>query len=322
MMKKHIFAIIIILALPFSVQAQSYKILAVVNGESVSTQQVKERVKLIMQSAGMKDTADNKRKVTEEVADILVNEVLQKQEAREKNIELKDPEIDAVLADLEKRNGLEAGGIKNFVAKNNISFASMRDQIVATILWQKILATFVRPTIEVTEEDIEKAKKDIANKPKVKVEKFVSLSEIIVPIEFGKEQEAKDMADTIVRTARTGTEKFEELASRYSVGKTAGKKGFVGWLQEDGMIEPLAGAVRKTKAGAVADAIKADSMYVILKVNERKTNEPPKENITPENKALMNKMEAGAKKYIKSMREKAFIEKKYKDENLYEFVWG
>ncbi len=315
---------LLLLSLPITSYAIEYKVLAVVNGQSISTEQVKERVKLVMKTTGMPDSAANRNKVTREVTDILINEVLQKQEAKEKGIELTPAEINAVYADLEKGNKLKPGGFKDFVRAKGISYSSIRDQIEASLLWKKILGTYVRPRVEITEEDIKKAQSYTpAAKPKAEVRTFASLSEIIIPIEFGKEQEAKDLADTIVRTARAGTEDFGDLAKRYSVGKTGPNKGKVGWVPEAGMIEPLASTVKKTATGKIADPVKAQSMYVILRVNDRKTDEPPAETkLSPKDRALMTKMEDGAKKYIKGLRDKAFIEKKYKEDSLINTVWG
>lgn len=320
-MKKLLISALLLSLLPATAYSFSYKILAVVNGESVSTAQVKDRVKLVMSSAGMPDNASNRAKVTKEVADILINEVLQKQDGREKKIDLTDAEINAVISDLEKNNKLKPGGFKKFVEQKGISYATLRDQIIASILWKKILQTYVRPGITVTDEDISKAKAQIDSKPKVAAKTYVNISEIIIPIEFGKEQESKDLAETIVRTARGGTEDFGDLAKRYSVGKTAPNKGQAGWLPENGMIEPLASNIKKTGTGKITDPIQAQSMYVILKINERKTDAPPVEKMSPKDKAFANKIEEGAKKYIKALRDKAYIEKKYTDANLVGFVW-
>ncbi len=319
-MKK--FLALLLLLLPVTSHALEYKVLSVVNGESISTEQVRERVNLIIGTSGMAKTDANKKKVTGEVADILVNEILQKQEAREKGIELADAEINAVFADLEKRNKLKPGGFKNFIQAKGISYNAIKAQIIASLVWKKVLQTYVRPTVEITDADIKKAEAQIANKPKITPKTFVNLSEIIIPVEFGKEQEAKDLADTIVRTARNGTENFGDLAKRYSVGKTAANKGLAGWLPEGGMIEPLASNVKKTAVGSVTAPIQAQSMYVILKINERRTDAPPEEKMSPKDKATLSKMEDAAKRYIKGLRDKAFIEKKYKDGELYSKVWG
>jgi peptidyl-prolyl cis-trans isomerase SurA len=303
-----------------SASALDYKILAVVNGESISTVQLKDRVELVISSSGLKDDYATRKKQAAEVIEILINEALQKQDAAEKGIVVDSAEMPQVITDLEKSNGLKPGGFKSFITSKGISYETAMDQIYAGVLWKKILAKFVRPGLIVSKEDIAKAA--AVKEPEVKVKTAVNMSEIIIPIEIDKEAETKALAESIVRMARSGGKDFGELALERSAGKTADKKGALGWLPEDGVVEPLASYIKKTKAGGVTDPIKVDSLYVILKVNDRKTSSPPQPKMSPEDRALMAKLEEGSKKYIKQLRDAAFIERKFKDEELAKLVWG
>jgi peptidyl-prolyl cis-trans isomerase SurA len=318
-MKKFLKSLALALALaPSLSNALDYKIFAIVNGESITTQEVRDRVQLVISSSALDDSAKNKKEVTKEVGEILINEKLQAQEAKEKNIVLKDEEIKAVLTDLEKRNNLKPGGFKKYIEAKGLSYETLVDQIRASLLWRKILGAYVQPKVEITEADIKKAE---IEKPKSAGKNKVDISEIIIPIEFGSEDESKDLADTIVRTARTGAKDFGELAAKYSGGKTAAQKGHLGWMLEDGIKEPMASLVRKTKAGDIAEPMKIESLYVILKVNAR---EPliPVDKSTPRERAFAARMEEGAKRYIKNLRDAGYIEKKFTDENEYSFVWN
>jgi peptidyl-prolyl cis-trans isomerase SurA len=305
--------------------AYEYKILAVVNGESVSTTQVKDRVGLVMSSAGMKDSIQNRNKLTSEIVEILINEVLQKQDADEKGLVISPSEMTGLIADLEKKNNIKAGTFKEFITAKGLSYDSILSQIQASVIWRKIIQRNVRPQITVTEKEIKAAQAEIdaeKNKPQPAAKTFVNISEIIVPVEFGKETEAKELANTIVRTARSKAKDFGDLALQYSVGKTGPKKGLVGWLPQEGMLKQIAEKVKATKVGGIADPISIQSMFVIIKVNDRKVEELAKPQFQdPKEKVIAEKMDDGAKKYIKQLRDKAYIDRKYKTEDLINFVW-
>ncbi len=316
-MKKTKLLLLLLLLLPSLANAADFKIFAVVNGESISTSQVRDRVQLIISSSGMENTEANKKAVTQEVAEILINEELQKQDAKEKNITLSEEEVRSILAELETRNKLKPGGIRKFIESKGLSFDTMLVQIKSSILWKKILGTYVRPAITVTPADIKKAE---AGKAKPDNKNKVDISEIIIPIEYGSENAAKELADTVVKAANDKTQSFEDLALKYSAGKTGPQKGYIGWVAEDGITGPMAAKVKATAKGKLAGPIKIESLYVIIKVNDRQPITPV-DPTPPVELAFMEKMEQGAKKYIKALRDNAYIEKKYTDAGLYDFVW-
>lgn len=319
-MKKIILSLMIIFFAQCT-YALNYKILAVVEGISISNQQLKDRINLVISSSGMQDNVENRKKITTEIMDILINEAIQANDAKEKGIKISPTEINDLLTDLEKSNNLQPGGFHDFISKKGISYNAVLAQIKASIIWRKIIVQYIRPGIEVTKEDINNAKNYQASAPKSEKVR-VNISEIVIPIEYGKEAETKDLAETIVRTARKG-ENFGELAVKHSVAKSAPKKGLVGWMPQEGMIEPLASNIKKTEKGGVTNPIKMQSMYVILKVNDRQIDSPDVgKDILPENRAMMNKIEEASKKYIKKLRDSAYIEKKYDEADLYNEVWG
>jgi parvulin-like peptidyl-prolyl isomerase len=328
--KKIYFAICFILITSFlnilDAFALEYKVLSVVNGQAISNQQIKDRANILISSGVVKpDDVNEKKKLTTEVYESLVDELLQRQDAKQKSVTVAKSEIDAAIADLEKRNNLKTGGFKDFVAQKKLSYNAVVSQVESSLIWKNLLSLYVRPSIKVEEEDIKKAEKEIAKeeaKPKPEVKTYVNISEIIIPVEYGKDKEAKEMAATIARTANKG-EDFVSLVKKHSAGKSADKGGLVGWLPEEALDKNLKDAIKETKVGFVSKPVKVESFYVVIKVNDRKTDEPPAQpKIPAKDRALIAKMEEGAKKYMKKLRQDAFIEKKFSDADLYSLVWG
>ncbi len=318
-MKKYILKALLIslfITLPIQAYALSYKVIAIVNDESISSIQLRDRVKIIMNSTGMKNTTENRKKVAIEAYDILINEILQAQEAKSKGVNLDESIMEAAVVDLEKRNKIPPGGFKKFIESKGLSYQATLDQIKAGLLWRKTMSNLFRSEVNVTEEDIKEQALEYSDKD---VKRTVNLSEIVIPIDYDKEDETYKKAMDISKRANNG-EDFSELAKRYSAGKTGKKGGSVGWMEEPAIVYPLNEEVARLKSGEVGEPIRVEEMYVILKLNERKIFDPANDKQALKEKALMEKMETKAKRYIKGLRQKAFIEKRYKNSELINMI--
>lgn len=289
-------------------QALEYKVAAIVNGKAITNLQVSERVDIILDSTGLKNTAKNRREVTKETVDILINETLQEQEAKDKGISLKQTEIDAAIIDLEQKNGMKPGSFKQFIESRGLSYQAALDQIKAGLLWKKTVTKFLRPDISVSDKEIEKRQDKLA---KVKVQKLYSISEIILPLDVENPNTSKLVANKIADEAREKNN-FAELAKKHSAGRTGKKGGYVGLIPADKVVEPLASMIKSTPEGQVSEPkLVENAMYVIIKVNQIREVGPPKDEKSIEDMLIVEELEKDSKKYIKKLRQKAYIEKKY-----------
>lgn len=307
---------LVLLYSPASSQALDYKIIAVVDGESISNVQLKDRVDIIINSSGMRNTTANRKKVAIEALDILINEVLQSQEAKEKGVELSDEFLGRAIADIEGKNGIPPGSFKNFIQAKGLSYNATLDQIKAGLLWKRTVSRLFRDTVEVTDDEVNTKAKEYSRKD---IRRRVSLSEIVIPVEYDKEDQTYAMAMEVSRRANAG-ESFEELAKEYSAGKTAKVGGKIGWMEEYMVKPPLDEEVERLKDGQVGEPIRVYEMYVILKLNDRQVINPAANKKALREKVLMEKLENRAKKYVKELRQKAYIEKRYKPQELYKLI--
>lgn len=299
-------ALLFLLSTPL--QAIEYKVAAIVNGKAITNLQVKERVDIILDSTGLKNTAKNRLQVTKEAVDILINETLQEQEAKDKGISLKQREIDAAIIDLEQKNGMRSGSFKQFIKSRGLSYQAALDQIKAGLLWKKTVTKFLRPDISVSDKEIEKRQTKLE---KIKVQKLYSISEIILPLDVQNPNTSKLVANKIANEAREKNN-FAELAKKHSAGRTGKKGGYVGLIPADKVVEPLASMIKSTPQGEVsAPKLVEDAMYVIVKVNQIKEVGPPKDEKSIEDMLVVEELEKDSKKYIKKLRQKAYIEKKF-----------
>jgi peptidyl-prolyl cis-trans isomerase SurA len=294
-------------ALFFASQAfsQSYSLVAEVNGEAITNTQLNKRVDIIMSSSAIPQTDENREKIYPQALELLINEALQNQDAKARGIALADKEKEFAIKDLEQKNNLQPGGFKDFISSKDISYDAVMDQIYAGLLWRKVIERAIRPRIVVADYEVDQKKVLNASKPKVTQ---AELYEIIIPIEYGDKEASKEKAFKVYNEAKSA-DNFSALAKQYSAGKTGKNGGYVGTMEVDKLYGPVKEIVSKTKAGGITEPkLIDDSFYTIIKVADKKTIDPSDTKSVKE-QIIQEKIELEARKYVKELRQRAFIRK-------------
>ena len=98
-----------LLAAPAAPAQQVEGIAAVVNDEPITTLDVRDRMRLIISSAGITPDEETLARIQEQAIRGLIEETLQLQQAREFDLEVEEAEVDQSIADLAARNGATVG---------------------------------------------------------------------------------------------------------------------------------------------------------------------------------------------------------------------
>ena len=242
------------LALPGRAVAQAVQgIAAVVNDDIVSTQELAERVQLARASTGLPDDPNTQRLLTQQVLRALIDEKLQRQEARRLNIEVTDAEVSSAIQSIAQRNNMTADQLTSYLAERGTGIAGLRDQLRNQIAWLKVIGREIRPKVVISEGQIDLASNVAAP---VAGDREVLLSEIVLPV-YSPDQEAAVMADAQrVVTALRGGSAFEPLARQMSVAASAEAGGDLGWLPSGILAEDLRNALARMSPGSISDPIR------------------------------------------------------------------
>lgn len=103
-------ALAAMLALAVPAMAQTNRVAAVVNGDVVTLNEVESRRRLLALSAGM--TGDVAGRANDQILRLLINERLRTQEVTRRRIPVTDQDIANAVGDIETRNGLQPGGLR------------------------------------------------------------------------------------------------------------------------------------------------------------------------------------------------------------------
>lgn len=114
-------------------------IAASVNNEAITVSDVKDRMKLIMASAGLPNQPDVIAKLRPQIVHMLVEERLKKQEALRYKISAAPEDIETGLSQVAGQNKMTAAQFTKMLSSRGISIRTLKDQIETQILWMQLV---------------------------------------------------------------------------------------------------------------------------------------------------------------------------------------
>ena len=248
------------------------RIAAVVNEKVISIFDVQQRMRLLINSSGLTDNVETQRRIAPQVLRELIDEALQNQEAERLNIRITQSEIDSAIRQIESANRLPAGGFEAFLNRQGISLESALSQVRSNLLWQKLLARTVVPTIEIGDEEINTVIARINSTAGVTEYR---VGEILLPIDNPADaSEIRILAERLVKQLRDGAE-FQSVAQQFSKSATAATGGDIGWVQPGELDPAIDSVVTNLKRLEISDPIDVPEGIQIVILIDQRTNEPP-----------------------------------------------
>ncbi|OYW08772.1 MAG: hypothetical protein B7Z53_04175, partial [Rhodospirillales bacterium 12-71-4] len=120
-------------------------IVAVVNGDIVTRADVDGRRRLFALNAGLTITPEVLQRLTPQVTRLLVDERLRMQEIQRRRIPVRDADIAQAVEELERRNGLPAGGLVAQLRRAGVEPRVLYDQIRVQIGWARLIRQLLGP---------------------------------------------------------------------------------------------------------------------------------------------------------------------------------
>jgi len=255
-------------ALPGALRAEPVggsRIVAVVNNEAITSQDVAERVRLSIVAAGLPDTPETQRRLAPQVLRGLIDERLQLQEARRLRLAASEAEIDRAFASVAERNRLDPEGLAGTLRSLGVDPATFRQQIAAQIAWSKLVERELRPRVAIGREQVEQALAAF----EAEGEELL-LSEILLPV-YAREQESEVLAEArgLAQSIR-GDVDFAALARQISAAPSAAEGGDLGWVRLGTLRPELRAALAGVAKGQVAPPVRGPQGVHILLVRDRR----------------------------------------------------
>lgn len=205
----------------------------------------------------------------QQVLERLILQEIQMQRARRAGIRIGDEQLNAALADVAQRNGLQLAQLPEALASQGIDYASYRDSLRRELTLQILRQRDVIQRINVSPRELEQYLEKQKSRPSELNEYNLSHILIAVPQAATPQQldEAARRAREVVERARGG-EDFARLAIAYSNSQTALEGGTLGWRRGPEIPTVLADLVVGLRPGEVSEPLRTPTGYHIVRLNE------------------------------------------------------
>ncbi|NIA70295.1 hypothetical protein HBA54_16935 [Pelagibius litoralis] len=249
---------------------EAFRPAAVVNDEVISVLDLAMRVRLAIVGAGVNDSPEVRRRLTPQVLRGLIDERLQMQEAGRLDIAVSDDQVANALQQISQQNGMSEGQFLSMLRNRGIIPTTLIDQIRAQIAWQSIVQRRLRPTIVISDEEVQEVADRLASR-QGSIERRIA--EIFVSVESAaQEDQALANANRLLEQLRAGAN-FAGLARQFSQSGTASLGGDRGWVQDGELPEELNKALAQMGPGDVSPPIRSLSGFTILLLRDLRKNE-------------------------------------------------
>jgi len=242
-------------------------IVAVVSGDVISSGDVENRARLFALSTGLPTTDDVINRLKNQIAGQLIDERLRLQEAQRRKIVIPDKQLADAIHDIEQRNGMGEGVLRQKLGSLGVSVRTLIDQIRAQLSWTQVLREMLADKLTISDAEIDeqlRLHEKQVGKPEYKV------GEIFIPVDDPvNTADAQRFAETVIGELRGGAA-FASVAAQFSQTQTALEGGDLGWVQPDQLDPQVARLVTEMPVGAVSNPVKVPGGFSVVTLQAKR----------------------------------------------------
>jgi peptidyl-prolyl cis-trans isomerase SurA len=258
-------------------------IVAIVNTEPITNQELRTRLlRTEQQIAAQGASLPPRDDLTRQVLERLIGERAQIQHATETGIKVDDAAVDLAVQNIARQNQMDSAELVRRVKADGIDIAQFRRDLRNQLMLQRVRERDVDNRVQVSDQDVEQYLKDQAtvldpSTMEINVAQIlVATPETATAAQLGALQARARRA---LERARAGDD-FAELVREYSDATGLPRSGQLGLKPVDRYPEVFVNAVRQLAVGAVADLVRTDAGFHVLKLAEKQQAGAPAPTMT------------------------------------------
>jgi peptidyl-prolyl cis-trans isomerase C len=294
------------------VPAQLPDVVAHVNGEAVTKDELEHMLRTMEMQAGQPIPPDRRDEIVRSSLDRLVAYHLLIQESRTRNVTVSDNEIGAKVQEFRGQFQSDEAFKQALVQRGWPTIDALRKDVRNDLTVSKLMEADAATQPAVTEQD---ARDFYTKNPgKFQQPETVRASHILIKVDANADAAAKKKAraeiDGVLKRLRAGAD-FAKLAQEHSQDGSAAQGGDLGYFPRERMVPAFADAAFALKPGQISNVVESQFGYHVIKVTDRKPGRTvPFEEVSPQiGKYLAQErrqQRAGA--FVDELKKKARIE--------------
>ncbi len=260
------------LAPPPVVQRQADYIVAVVNSEPITHNEVGQELQRVIQQLNQQGRPpSNTEALARDVLESLINRKAQLQSARETGIRVDEAAIDEAELAVARQNQLDPAGLRQRLVRDGLSVAQFRRQLQDQILITRVRERDVDARVRVSDQDVDQYMREQQNSADTAAQE-INLAQILVvvpdsatPVQIDALQARAQRA---LDRARNGAD-FVALVREFSDAPDLANGGQMG-LRTANRYPPLfLESTRNLGVGEISALVRSGAGFHILKVIEK-----------------------------------------------------
>jgi peptidyl-prolyl cis-trans isomerase SurA len=247
-------------------------IVAIVNSEPITNQQVRNRVLQIEQQFSARGAAlPPRQELFSQVLERLINERTQIQLARDSGIRIDEQAIDSAVLNIARQNQLSLDQLRVRLREDGIDMNTLRSGLRDELLLQRVREREVEPRVRITDADLDAFIREQRDSPTGDLE--VNMAQILVAIpDNASEAQVVPLmakAQRAFERARAG-EDFAALARELSDAADRSAGGQLGLRSLDRYPSLFVEATQNLPVGGVAAPVRSGAGFHVLKLIDRR----------------------------------------------------
>jgi peptidyl-prolyl cis-trans isomerase SurA len=255
---------------PPSAEAQTQsasRIAAVVNDDIVSTQDLRDRLRLAILFSGLPSDVETQRRIAPQVLRRMIDERLQLQEGRRLGVTVQRQEVMGAVQNAASANNMTPNQLLGFLAEQGVDPAAFERQIEAELTWLRLVQRQFGDRVVVTDQQVDLALDVASSGGQVEV----LLAEIVLPIYDPAETEAVLAEADDLRAAIAEGGDFAAIARQVSASGSRNDGGDLGWVPINAVQASLRPVLEELAPGQVSEPVITPSGVQLFFVRDRRT---------------------------------------------------
>jgi len=155
---------------------------------------------------------------------------------------------------------------QNYLKDNGLNIKTVFEKIAIELIWNDVIFQKFQNKININKKKI---KEEILKNPQQKIQKELSLSEIVFDVNQKSEFEQK-YKKILLDIEQTG---FKNAALIHSTSDTASVGGVIGWVKEDNLNKEITDLLKNLNKGQYSKPIRTSVGFLIIKIEDIKEYE-------------------------------------------------
>lgn len=297
------------------------RVVAVVNRDIIALSEVEQRAAPDLAALAQRERDPLKRQEARQALlaralDILIGERLIEEEAAALGITASNEDVQASVDAVKAEQNWTDEQLEAALRTEGLDMRRYRQMLAKNVVKTRIVQMRVAPRVKVEEDDL-KAEYQAFVRREADEGGEVHARHILVQVPPNappaQVEAAKKKAEAIAAEARKPGMDFAALARARSEGPTAKDGGDLGFFRRGTMLPAFERAAFSTPVGQVADPVRSNFGWHVLKVEEKRATEvPPFEEVKDKlaQRLRAQKSEKFVEDYVRELRAKAAVQVK------------